>query len=150
MMCGESVMSTSKYAAYASADPYFTLVRQALGDLVEGDHFFDIITEDTAYEVLYDLGWPRMIRGKANLMKAFRGYVDIIRLHSADNLLAHSTDQGRVVVLEYEVHGIVLATGAQYDNRFCSIIHIENRKISHWRDYMDSHAAWSALSPSAH
>jgi hypothetical protein len=44
-----------------------------------------------------------------------------------------------------EVHGIVLATGVKYNNRFCSIIKIENRKIAHWRDYMDSLAAWNAL-----
>jgi uncharacterized protein len=50
-----------------------------------------------------------------------------------------------VVVIEYEVHGVILATGVQYDNRFCSIITIENRKIARWRDYMDSLAAWNAL-----
>ena len=39
----------------------------------------------------------------------------------------------------------MLATGVQYDNRFCSIIRIEDRKIVHWRDYMDSLTAWKAL-----
>jgi ketosteroid isomerase-like protein len=33
----------------------------------------------------------------------------------------------------------------KYDNRFCSIVEITNRKIAHWRDYMDSLAAWNAL-----
>ena len=42
-------------------------------------------------------------------------------------------------------HGKVLATGASYDNRFVSIVTIENRKIVRWRDYMDSLAAWTAL-----
>lgn len=142
-------MSEPKYAVYKAADPYFNLVRRALGDLVDGEHFFDILTDDTIYEVLYDLGWPRIIRGRADLINAFRGYVDIINLQSADNLVVHTTDAGRVVVIEYEVHGTVVATGAKYDNRFCSIIHVENRKIAHWRDYMDSHAAWNALTPHA-
>jgi ketosteroid isomerase-like protein len=142
-------MSKPKYAAYKAADPYFSLVRRALGDLVDGEHFFDIVTDDTVYEVLYDLGWPRVIRGRAALMDAFHGYVEIIHLQSADNLVVHTADTGHVVVIEYEVHGTVLATGAKYDNRFCSIIHLENRKIAHWRDYMDSHAAWSALTPHA-
>lgn len=142
-------MSKPKYAAYKAADPYFNLVRKAVGDLVDGEHFFDIVSDDTIYEVLYDLGWPRVIRGRADLMNAFRGYVDIINLQSADNLVVHTTDAGHVLVIEYEVHGTVLATGAKYDNRFCSIIHLENQKIAHWRDYMDSHAAWSALTPRA-
>jgi ketosteroid isomerase-like protein len=78
-------------------------------------------------------------------MAAFGGYVDNIALQSADKLVAHKTDDGRVVVIEYEVHGTILATGVKYDNRFCSIIEIENRKISRWKDYMDSLAAWNAL-----
>jgi ketosteroid isomerase-like protein len=143
-------MPAPKYAAFKAADPYFSLVRRALGDLVDGEHFFDIITDHTIYEVLYDLGWPRVIRGRTDLMNAFRGYVGIICLQSADNLIVHSADAGRVIVIEYEVHGTVLATGGKYSNRFCSIIHLENRKISHWRDYMDSHAAWNALSPPTH
>jgi ketosteroid isomerase-like protein len=78
-------------------------------------------------------------------MAQFRGYCDNIELQSADELIAHETDDGRVVVIEYEVHGTILATGVKYNNRFCSIIKIENRKIAHWRDYMDSLAAWNAL-----
>ena len=35
--------------------------------------------------------------------------------------------------------------GVKYDNRFCSIIEIESGKIAHWRDYVDSLAAWNAL-----
>jgi uncharacterized protein len=135
----------SKYAVYQDAAPYFDLVRGALGDLVDGKHFFDIVTDDIIYEVLYDIpGWPRVIKGRVDLMAAFRGYVDNIALRSANELILHKMDDGRVVI-EYEVHGTVVATGVKYDNRFCSIIKIEGRKITHWRDYMDSLAAWNAL-----
>jgi uncharacterized protein len=139
-------MPNAKYAAYKPADPYFNLVRGALGDLVDGEHFFDILAGDVVYEVLYNVpGWPRAIRSRADLMVGFRGYVENIALQSADKLIVHRTDGDHVVVIEYEVHGVILATGVQYDNRFCSIITIENRKIAHWRDYMDSLAAWNAL-----
>jgi ketosteroid isomerase-like protein len=139
-------MPNKKYAAYKPAEPYFNLVRDALGDLVDGEHFFDIVAGDIVYEVLYELpGWPRVIKGRTGLMAAFRGYVDNIAIQSADKLIAHRTDDGRVVVIEYEVHGTILARGVTYDNRFCSIIKIDNRKIAHWRDYMDSLAAWNAL-----
>jgi ketosteroid isomerase-like protein len=135
-----------KYAAYQPAAPYFDLVRGALGDLVDGEHFFDIVNDAVVYEVLYDVaGWPRIIKGRTNLMAAFRGYVDYIALQSADRLIVHKTDDGHVVVIEYEIHGTILATGVKYNNRFCSIIKIENRRITHWRDYMDSLAAWNAL-----
>ncbi|QEX17291.1 hypothetical protein FRZ44_25870 [Hypericibacter terrae] len=143
-------MPNPRYAAYEPADPYFNLVHGALGGLVDGDHFFDILADDVIYEVRYDVpGWPRVIQGRSGLMAAFRGYVDNIALQSADKLIAHKTDDGRVVVIEYEVHGTILATAVKYDNRFCSIVKIEDRKITHWRDYMDSLAAWNALTAQA-
>jgi len=143
-------MPNPGYAAFKPAAPYFDLVRGALGDLVDGEHFFDVVADNIDYEVLYDIaGWPRVIRGRADLMARFRGYCDNVELQSADKLIVHRTDDGRVIVIEYEVHGIILANGAKYNNRFCSIIRIEDRKIAHWRDYMDSLAAWNALTAGA-
>jgi uncharacterized protein len=144
-------MPKPKYATYEPAAPYFDLVRGALGNLVDGEHFFDFVADDVVYEVLYDFpGWPRIIKGRTDLMTAFRGYVENIALQSADKLVVHKTDDGRVVVIQYEVHGTILSTDVKYNNRFCSIIKIENRKIAHWRDYMDSLAAWNALAARTH
>ena len=121
-------MKRQDYAAYDGARPYFELVRKALGDLVDGEHFFDVVADDIGYEVLYDFpGWPRLIRGRADLMARFRGYGESIKLQSADKLIVHKADNGRVVVIEYEVHGTVLESGVQYDNRFCSIITLADR-----------------------
>ena len=141
-------MPNSSYTAYDSAKPYFDLVRAALADLVDGAHFFDIVSDDVVYEVLYEIaGWPRLIRGREELMARFRGYCEAIALRSADRLVRHRTEDG--LVIEYEVHGTIFATGVAYDNRFCSIIKTEKRKIVHWRDYMDSLAAWNALTAGA-
>jgi uncharacterized protein len=142
-------MPSRSYAAYEGAEPYFALVRRALEGLVDGEHFFDIVADNIVYEVRYDLGWPRVIRGRDDLMAQFAGYVGAIRLQSADKLIVTMADNGRVVVIEYEVHGTILATSARYDNRFCSIIELENRTIMYWRDYMDSLAAWNALTANA-
>ena len=87
----------------------------------------------------------RVIEGRADLMAQFKGYGDNIALESADNLVCRKADDSRAFVIEYEVHGTILATGVRYNNRFCSIIEIEHRRIAHWRDHMDSLAAWNAL-----
>jgi hypothetical protein len=80
------------YAAYQAADPYFNLVRRALGNSVDGDHFFDIVSDDVVYEVLYEFpGWPRTIQGRADLMAQFKGYGDSIELEAADNLISRTT-----------------------------------------------------------
>ena len=68
-------------------------------------HFFGIVSDDIIYEVLCEIaGWPRVIKGRTDLMAAFRGYADNSALRSANELILHKTDDGRVVVIEYEVH----------------------------------------------
>ena len=81
-------------------------------------------------------------------MANLSGYGKTIKLHSSGALVVHRTQDSRVVILEYEVHGEILSSGAIYDNRLMSVVTIENRKIVHWRDYMDSLAAWTALNSS--
>jgi hypothetical protein len=39
--------------------------------------------------------------------------------------------------LEYASEGKVTATGRPYRNRYISVVTIRNRKIVHWRDYLD-------------
>jgi uncharacterized protein len=81
-------------------------------------------------------------------MASLSRYGKTIKLHSGDGLVVHCSQDSRIVILEYEVHGKILSSGAPYDNRFISVITIENRKIIHWRDYMDSLAASTALNSS--
>jgi ketosteroid isomerase-like protein len=135
-----------KYAGYEALNPFFDIIQQGLRGLVHGEHFFDTVAEDALFEFLYDFpGWPRIIRGRGDVLDKFSGYGDNIRLHASGGLVAHRSQDPRVVILEYEVHGKIVATGVPYDNRFISVITIENHKIVRWRDYMDSLAAWMAL-----
>lgn len=139
-------MSKAEYATFNALDPFFRVVEQGLSDFVDGEHYFDTIADDALFEFRYNFpGWPQTVRGRANLMALYSGYGKTIRLHRGDALVVHPSKDGRVVILEYEGHGTILATGAPYDNRFISVVKIENRKIIHWRDYMDSLAAWMAL-----
>jgi ketosteroid isomerase-like protein len=139
-------MSKGDYAAFHALDPFFAVVMEGLSKFVDGEHYFDALADDVLFEFLYNFpGWPRVTRGRADLISLYSGYGNNIRLDQGDSLTVHPSENGRVVTLEYEVHGKVLATGASYDNRFVSIVTIENRKIVRWRDYMDSLAAWTAL-----
>jgi len=143
-------MPKAEYAAFKALDPFFKVVLKGLTGLVDGKHYFDTFAEDAVYESRYNFpGWPQTIRGRANLMAAFSGYGNSIWLERGDALAVHPSGDGHVVTLEYEVHGKILKTGVSYDNRFVSIAFIENRKIVRWRDYMDSLAAWTALTKPA-
>lgn len=136
-----------RYAAYAALDPFFEIVQRGLSGLVDGEHYFDTIAENAIFEFRYDFpGFPRRVDGRDALMALHLGYGDNIVLRRADSLVVHRCDDGRVVVVEYDVHGRVVASGAVYENRFVSIVTVENRKIVRWRDYMDSLSAMRALS----
>jgi ketosteroid isomerase-like protein len=143
-------MAHAGYEAFKALDPFFELVQKGLSDFVDGEHYFDTVADDALFEFRYDFpGWPQSVRGRANLMALYSGYGNSIELCRGDGLVVHPSKDGSVVVLEYEVHGRTLATDRSYDNRFVSIVKIENRKIVHWRDYMDSLAAWMALNSAA-
>ena len=139
-------MTRARYAVFEALDPFFEVVEKGLREFVDGDHYFDMIADDAFFEFRYHFpGWPLTVRGRDNLMDLYSGYGNSIKLHSGDALAVHPSQDGRVVVIEYEVHGRILSNGAAYDNRLIAVVAIENRKIVHWRDYMDSLAAWTAL-----
>src|ERR1700733_3259929 len=139
-------MTKDEYAVFEALNPFFKVVQKGLWGLVDGKHYFDTFAHDAVFESRYHFpGWPPTIRGRANLMASLAGYGKTIKLHSGDGLVVHRSQESRVVILEYEVHGKILSTGKAYDNRLISVVTIEKKKIIHWRDYMDSLAAWTAL-----
>jgi ketosteroid isomerase-like protein len=136
-----------KYAAFTALDPFFEISQQGLAGFVDGEHYFDTIADDAVFEFRYIFpGWPKTVNGREALMALYSSYGKNIVLHGADGLVIHRSQDSRVVILEYEVRGKIVANGASYNNRFISVITIEDRKIVHWRDYMDSLAAMTALS----
>jgi ketosteroid isomerase-like protein len=140
---------TPDYKIFEALNPFFKVVLRGLSGLVDGEHFFDAFAEDAIFESRYHFpGWPVTIHGRAELMASLSGYGKTIKLHSGNALVVHRSEDSRVVILEYEVHGMILSSGAPYDNRLISVVTIENRKIIYWRDYMDSLAAWTALNNS--
>jgi len=118
------------------AEPFYNIIMEGLKGVVDGEHFWDSVSEDAVFEFLYRFpGFPGKIEGRKAYMDWFGGYPMV--LHTADNLIIHRSVEPGVIVLEYQVHGHT-PSGKVYDNRFCSIITVKDRKISYWRDYMDS------------
>src|SRR2546429_964430 len=61
----------------------------------------------------------------------------MIVLDRCHDLAVHHDIKTGVVVLEYASEGRVVSTGAPYTNRYISVLTITDRKVSHWRDYLD-------------
>ena len=68
-----------------------------------------------------------------------------VRSYAKDNRVLAEKFSQWLGVQNYSAH-----TRKAYDNRFCSIITVKNRKIVHWRDYMDSLAVINAVKAAKH
>jgi ketosteroid isomerase-like protein len=130
-----------------NSEPFYSIIMEGLKDEVDGEHFWDAVAKDAVFEFLYNFpGFTNKIEGRKAYMNWFGGYSNV--LHSADNLRAYkSANPDNVIILEYEVHGTVPSTGKAYENRFCSIVTIKDRKIIYWRDYMDTLAVMLSVTP---
>ena len=82
-------MPESDYAAHA-LDPFFEVVMEGLSKFVDGEHYFDTLADDVLIEFLYEFpGWPRVTRGRDNLIALYSGYGRNIRLDRGDSLVVH-------------------------------------------------------------
>src|ERR1700726_5164132 len=109
------MMPKGEYEIFEALNPFFEFVMEGLRGLVDGYHYFDTIAEDAFFEPRYHFpGWPMTIRGRANLMAAFSGYGKTSKLHSGAAQVVHRSRNSRVVILEHEVHGRILSSGAGY------------------------------------
>jgi ketosteroid isomerase-like protein len=126
--------------------PYFELVAQGLDGLVDGTDFFDIHAKDVVVEFIITVPtYPRRIVGREALAALYADYRDSIVQSGSSDVHRYYDPEQSVVVLEYTMHGTVVSTGAPYVNRFVSVITIKDRKIVHWRDYLDPLAVFAAL-----
>lgn len=139
-------MSSRDMAKYAAMRPYFQLVAEGLAGLVDGTDFFDMHAEDVVVEYVITVpDYPRRIVGRDALAELYSDYGDSIVQTGSSNVHSYYDPAKSVVVLEYTMHGTVVRSGAPYVNRFISVITVKERKIVHWRDYLDPLAVLAAF-----
>jgi ketosteroid isomerase-like protein len=137
--------TVSDDAPFGANSPFFLIIKEGLEGLVDGDDYFDLLAEDVVFEYVISVpGYPRRVEGRQEIVDLYSGYGDYIDLRSADNLRVYRDGEASVAVLEYEVHGKSVQTGRPYDNCFISVVTIKNRKVTHWRDYLDPVAVFNA------
>jgi uncharacterized protein len=143
---GLTHVSAPDMAKYAAMRPYFQVVAEGLAGLVDGTDFFDMHAEDVVVEYVITVpDYPRSIVGRDALAELYANYGDSIVQSGSSEVYRYYDPDKSVVVLEYTMHGTVVSTGAPYVNRFISVITIRDRKIVHWRDYLDPLAVIAAF-----
>jgi ketosteroid isomerase-like protein len=139
-------MTVANIQDFQALDPFFRVIERGLDGLVDGEHFFDLLAEDVVTEFVVTVpGYPRRVEGRDALAELYRDYGDTMRLERTSDLFIHHDREASVVVLEYAVHGQVVRTGHPYTNHFVSVITVADRRVTHWRDYLDSYAVMQAF-----
>jgi ketosteroid isomerase-like protein len=139
-------MTVTNLEDFKALEPFFRIIKKGLDGLVDGEHFFDLFADDSVTEFVVTVpGYPKRIEGRDNLAELYRGYGATMTLDRCSELAIHRDRESSVVVLEYAAHGRAVATGRPYTNHFVSVITIRDRKVTHWRDYLDPLAVFDAL-----
>ncbi len=130
---------------FGADGPFVHVIREGLQGLVDGDDFFDLLAEDVVFEYVISVpGYPRRVEGRQAIIDLYGDYDSYMIVRSADNLRVYRDPAASVAVLEYEVHGQAAQTGRPYDNRFVSIVTVNDGKVAWWRDYLDPLAVFDA------
>ncbi|HEV3282092.1 MAG TPA: nuclear transport factor 2 family protein [Acidimicrobiales bacterium] len=131
---------------FRALGPFFRIIEQGLQGLADGDHFFELLADDVVFDFVITVpNYPRRVVGRDNLIELYRDYGSTFFLDRCDDLRIHRSDSTSSVVLEYGSQGKVVATGYPYSNRYISVITLKDRKVSHWRDYLDPLRVLAAL-----
>jgi uncharacterized protein len=68
-----------------------------------------------------------------------------VRLEECRNVVIHETADPEVIVIEYELAGIVTTTNHRAAAPFIGVLRVRDGKIAGWREYQDVPAIQRAL-----
>jgi ketosteroid isomerase-like protein len=136
---------TDDKSNFGAAGPFFRIIQKGLEGWVDGEDYFDLLADNVVFEYVISVpGYPRRVKGRKKIIDLYSDYDDYMTIRTADNLRVYRDSEASTIVLEYEVHGKSAQTGRPYNNRFVSIITVEDNKVTHWRDYLDPIAVFDA------
>jgi len=136
---------------FEALDPFFRIIEEGLDGIADGRHFFDLLAEGVVFDyIITTPGYPRHVEGRQAVAALYRPYGTMLVLDRCYDLAVHHDTTTGVVVLEYASEGRVVSTGAPYANRYISVLTVTDRKVTHWRDYLDPIAVFDAFGWPSH
>jgi hypothetical protein len=99
-------MTIPTLSDFTAVDPFFRVIEAGLGDLVEGEHFFDLLADRVVFEYVITVPcYPGRVEGRDKIAELYRPYGKAIVLHSCHEIAVHHDQNAGVVVLQYTVAG---------------------------------------------
>jgi ketosteroid isomerase-like protein len=83
-------------------------------------------------------GVPARLQGRAeirrHLTEAANGF---LRFDEYRDVVVHETTDPEVIIVEYEAHGTLVATGAPFEQTVIAVLRVQNGQILSYRDYIN-------------
>jgi ketosteroid isomerase-like protein len=124
------------------------LVEHALDLLLKHDMagFAGLWAEDGVVEFPFAAaGYPPRVEGREAIADYLRDYPNLLDIRAVTAKTVHETADPAVVVVEFSVAGVAVATQNPYELSYIAVITVEDGEIRHYRDYWSPLAAAEIL-----
>ncbi|MCA2224439.1 nuclear transport factor 2 family protein [Nonomuraea aurantiaca] len=96
----------------------------------------DLYAPDVVIEIPFaPAGIPRRSQGREELRARFKAAEGVLRWERTDNVLIHETTDPEVVIVEFDIHGSLVASGRSVVSSYIMVIRVRDGLIVHSRDY---------------
>jgi ketosteroid isomerase-like protein len=101
--------------------------------------FLELMASDGYVEWPYrPAGVPGRLQGRAEIRDHLTKVAkNLIRFDEYRNVMMHETTDPEVIIVEYDAHGVVVATGAPFEQTVIAVIRVRNGQILSYRDYVN-------------
>ncbi|MFI6255766.1 nuclear transport factor 2 family protein [Micromonospora zamorensis] len=83
-------------------------------------------------------GVPGRMRGRAEIRRHLTATADgFIRIAEHRNMVVYETTDPEAIIVEYEAHGTVVATGAAFEQTVIAVFRVRDGQVLSYRDYIN-------------
>jgi ketosteroid isomerase-like protein len=126
-------------------DVFAQMQRQWLG---QADHDFGLLADDAVIEMPFaPPGRPARFEGRASFLAFAEPERESfpVRFEEVRDVVIHDTADPEVIVVEYELAGVVTTTGRRASAPFIGVLRVRDGKTVLWREYQNVLAVADAL-----
>jgi len=111
----------------------------------------DMLTEDVVVETPFAApGRPAVTAGREEVLAYVEaGHASVpFRFHDCRTIAVHETTDPQTIVVEYELHATMTATGERGSAPFIAVLTTRDGRIARWREYQNPVALAAAMAGS--
>lgn len=131
-----------------NVESFSAMLQKALGNRLAPDAatFLDMLADNAVMEFPYaPPGFATRLEGKVAIARHLESLGVMIAFDGMGAPAIYATNDPDLTILEVEGFGRGVSTGEPYDQRYISVIRMENGRIVHYRDYWNPLALLRAL-----